>query len=93
MGDGIDPELLSGIVTSITALIIIWLKSSMDNKMSEIREVLTNINTNLNNININLISQSQNQKVDVKVAQHDIYRPSERIIAEKQPIEVEEVYD
>ncbi len=56
MGDGIDPELLSGIVTSITALIIIWLKSSMDNKMSEIREVLTNINTNLNNININLIS-------------------------------------
>lgn len=89
MGDGIAPELISMIVTSITALIIIWFKSSMDNKASELREILSNINTNLTNININLISQSQHQNVVVK--QHQQYlRPESRIIAENEPISVEE---
>ncbi len=88
MGDGIDPELMSGIISSILAFLLLWLKSSMDNRMGEVKEVLSNINTNLNNININLISQSQRQ--NVVVTQGQPFRPHERIIEEKEPITVEE---
>ena len=61
MGDGIDVELISGIVSTIIAFLLIWLKSSMDNKMGEIKEDLSITNTNMNNMNINLASQAQAQ--------------------------------
>ena len=61
MGDGIDVELISGIVSTIIAFLLVWLKSSMDNKMGEIKEGLSITNTNINNINANLASQAQTQ--------------------------------
>ena len=46
MGDGIDVELISGIVSTIIAFLLVWLKSSMDNKMGEIKEGLSSTSSN-----------------------------------------------
>lgn len=59
MGDGIDPVVLNGIISSLFALLLLWLKSTMHRRMSEFREKLsvsnTNLIYNLSNLSINLI--------------------------------------
>lgn len=47
MGYDLSPETLQCLIAAVTVVIIYWIKASMDNRVNEIKTILTAINTNI----------------------------------------------
>jgi hypothetical protein len=101
MGDGIDPQLVNGVISSLLALLILWLKSSLDNKASEIKERISVIDANVshidNTINIyNQQTQMMAQQTQTRINMHQVQEPprfiriEDRIKGNEKGIEVTE---
>lgn len=81
MGDGIDPQLVNGVITSLLALLILWLKSSLENKSGEIKERISVIEANVshidNTINIyNQQTQMMAQQSQTRINMQQIHEPT-----------------
>ena len=102
MGSDIDFGLLRDIITAAIAILIYWIKRSMDKGMDEVKTSLTNINNNIStavtlfNINNNLSNINTNvTKISERVSSTQVvnvhqYQPPERIKPEEKPEEVED---
>ncbi len=88
MGDGIDPQLINGVLSALLALLILWLKNSMDDKTSEIKERISVIDANVshidNTINIyNLQTQLMAQQTQTKINMQQVQEPGIARIPER----------
>ncbi|OEU74064.1 MAG: hypothetical protein BA864_06960 [Desulfuromonadales bacterium C00003093] len=52
MGYGLDQETVRNIIAAIIAIIVYWIKISLDNHANKIETTLTNINNNIHNTQI-----------------------------------------
>jgi len=66
MGGDIDFELLRDIITAAIAILVYWVKRSMDKGMDEIKTSLTNINNNISTA-LTLFNYRTQPKIDISL--------------------------
>ena len=101
MGSDIDFGMLQDIIMAAIAILVYWIKRSMDNGLDEIKTSLTNINNNistvvtLSSINNNLSNMNSNvTKISERISSNQVvnfhqYQPPERIKLGEKPEEIE----